>query len=147
MSHHRANLKRALTLAIFMALGGPAAAAEPNFSQTPPPDTVVATIKNVADPIGIVADHIRGVVYVTNFRTPTVSVIDESTNTLITTIPVGSFPYALAIDPFRGKVYVTNYEGGSVSVIDEDTNTVTATITGIGNTGHAIAVDPAAGKV
>jgi YVTN family beta-propeller protein len=134
------------TSAVLMALAGPAAA-EPNFCQTPPANTVVSTISNVTSPTGIVVDHFRGVVYAMNFNVSTVSVIDESTNTVITTIPVGTLPYTAAIDTFHGKVYVVNYLSSSVSVIDEDTNTVTATITGIGNTGHDIAVDPVAGKV
>jgi YVTN family beta-propeller protein len=132
-------------LAVLMALAGPAVA-EPNFCPTPPANTVVSTINNT-DPTGIAVDHFRGVVYVTNFGAPTVSVIDESTKAVITTIPVGTLPYALAIDTFHGKVYVVNYSSASVSVIDEETNTVTATITGVSGSGHDIAVDPVAGKV
>jgi YVTN family beta-propeller protein len=140
--------KAALTIgSVVMALAGPASAAEPNLCQIPPADTAVSVINNINHPVGIVADHFRGVVYVADFTTPTVSVIYESTNTVITTIPVGSYPYAMAIDTIHGKVYVTNYEGASVSVIDEETNTVTATITGVNGFGHGIAVDPAAGRV
>jgi YVTN family beta-propeller protein len=140
-------LKTAITIGTLVtALAGPAAA-EPNFCPVPPADTVVTTINNVTSPTGIVVDHFRGVVYATNFTTPTVSVIDENTNAVITTIPVGTLPYALAIDTFHGKVYVVNYSSASVSVIDEGTNTVTATITGVSGAGHDIAVDPVAGRV
>src|SRR5271157_3370332 len=60
---------------------------------------VVTTI-SVANPVGIVADPTRGVVYVTNFTLNTVSAINEKTNTVIATIPVGKYPYAVAVDPF-----------------------------------------------
>ncbi len=67
-------------------------------------------------------------VYVANFDSDTVSVIDVSTHTVIATIPVGSRPFGVAVKPDGTRVYVTNYGGNTVSVIDASTHTVIATI-------------------
>ncbi|CKT21214.1 Conserved protein of uncharacterised function PE-PGRS family protein [Mycobacterium tuberculosis] len=59
-----------------------------------------------------------GNVYVTNFGSGTVSVINPATNTVTgSPIPVGLDPTGVAVNPVTGEVYVTNFAGDTVSVI------------------------------
>ena len=67
-------------------------------------------------------------VYVANYGSKNVSVIDTSTNAVITTISVGSSPYGVAITPNGLYSYVTNLGSNNVSVINTSTNTVVSTI-------------------
>ncbi|MFG1556163.1 MAG: YncE family protein [Thermoplasmataceae archaeon] len=73
-------------------------------------------------------DSSNGYVYVTNFNTNSVSVINGATNTVIANISVGVFPLGVAFDSSNGYVYVTNFNTNSVSVINGATNTVIANI-------------------
>jgi YVTN family beta-propeller protein len=79
--------------------------------------------------------------YVTNFGSASVSVIDTNTNTVIdangvaagNAIQVGNGPTDITYDPDLKRMYVTNFTAGTVSVIDADPtsptyNTVIATI-------------------
>jgi YVTN family beta-propeller protein len=66
-------------------------------------------------------------VYVTNFNSDSVSVIDTTTNTVIATVAVGLGPKELAVG--SDAVYVPSFATGTVSVIDTDTNTVRTTYT------------------
>ena len=63
-------------------------------------------------------------VYVPNYGSDTVSVIDTATNTVITTIPVGATPWGVAVTPDGSRVYVANSGDNAVSVIDTISNTV-----------------------
>jgi YVTN family beta-propeller protein len=66
-------------------------------------------------------DSSNGYVYVTNFNTNSVSVINGATNTVIANISVGVFPLGVAFDSSNGYVYVTNALSGSVSIISTTT--------------------------
>jgi YVTN family beta-propeller protein len=55
--------------------------------------------------------------YVANYDSNNVSVIDTATNTVVATVPVGNAPTAVAVTPDGTKAYVTNYGSASVSVI------------------------------
>lgn len=94
---------------------------------------VVATISGFGGPTGIEFDPSNGYVYVTNFITNSVSVIDGSTNTLATgftnPIQVGTKPMAVAFDHANGYLYVVNSLSNSVSVIDTSTNTLATSFT------------------
>jgi YVTN family beta-propeller protein len=68
-------------------------------------------------------------VYVANFLSNNVSVIDAATNTVTATIAVGSEPFGLGVTADGSKVYVANGASNNVSVIDTATNSVTAAIT------------------
>jgi YVTN family beta-propeller protein len=70
------------------------------------------------------------IVYVANYDSDSVSVIDPSTNTKIgEDIRVGDSPVAIGIDHAYTIVYVANYDSDSVSVIDGITNKVVAGVT------------------
>jgi YVTN family beta-propeller protein len=57
-------------------------------------------------------------IYLSNFDTSVVSVINGSTYKLSATIPLGDTADDLAVNPNTNKIYVTNYGSGTVSVLD-----------------------------
>jgi YVTN family beta-propeller protein len=85
-------------------------------------------------------------VYVANYNSATVSVIDGASNTVIAAPAVGSNPNAVAVNPVTNRVYVANYNSATVSVIDGASNTVIAT-PALGFNPYAVAVNPVTNKV
>lgn len=79
--------------------------------------------------------------YVANYDTDNVYVIQTSNNTVVSTIAVGDGPWGLAQKPDGSEIYVTNYLGHSVSAIASATNTVIWTTAGI-VAPNGIAVSP-----
>jgi YVTN family beta-propeller protein len=70
--------------------------------------------------------------YVTNFGSGTVSVVDAATNTVTETITVGAVPVAVAMSADGSYVFVTSATG-NFTAIDVTTNTVTDSIAVGGN--------------
>lgn len=106
-----------------------------------PKNVVVATV-----PVGSLAAYgvvspDNATVYVSNFGSNTVSVIDTATNTVTSTIAVGELPCGLAMTPDGSSLYVANNRDGTVSVIDPSSNTVTATVN-VGSEPADIAMSP-----
>ena len=58
--------------------------------------------------------------YVADFNSGNVSIIDTSSNTIEETIPVGQGPFALAFNPENENMYVVNEKTASVSVIETE---------------------------
>lgn len=67
-------------------------------------------------PVGVAVAPDGGHVYVANFGSNAVSVIDTATHTVVTTIPVGVGPFGVAVT--ARNVYVANSGSNTVSVID-----------------------------
>ncbi len=93
-------------------------------------------------------------VFVTNYNSDTVSVVETTTNDVTAVIPhdsatgIGSGPDGIGVDPDRHRAYVANVKAGTVSVIDTDTNSVTTVLPhdsahGIGKFPLGVAVDSA----
>jgi len=99
---------------------------------------------NALEPVGVAYDPSNGYIYVTNFGSGTVSVINGATNTVIATIPVGSEPEGVAYDPSNGYIYVADYYSNTVSVING--TTVIANIT-VGSWPEGIAYDSSNGYI
>ena len=82
---------------------------------------VITTIGVGSNPIGVAVDDVDDTVYVTNYSSGNVSVINGRTGVLTDdTITVGGNPYGVAVDGSgtnAGLVYVTNYFSNNVSVI------------------------------
>ncbi|MFG2864703.1 IPT/TIG domain-containing protein [Streptomyces sioyaensis] len=70
-------------------------------------------------------------VYVTNFGSSSVSVIDTSTRSVITAVGVTSGPWGVTVAPDGLRAYVACFGTDSVAVIDTTTNQVTASIPGL----------------
>ncbi|HKP99888.1 MAG TPA: YncE family protein [Actinomycetes bacterium] len=80
-------------------------------------------------------------IYVANFSSNTVSVINGQTNTVVAEVPVGFFPIGVAVNEATNTIYVANATDNTVSVISGQTNTAVATIP-VGSFAEWVAVNP-----
>ncbi len=85
-------------------------------------------------------------IFVTNYASNTVTVINGANDTIAATITVGSVPDAIAINSVTNKIYVANYGSNTISVIDGSTLRVTATPQ-VGGAPVAIAADTATNTI
>jgi len=85
-------------------------------------------------------------IYVANYSSNNVSVIDSNTNSVVTTISVGDWPDAVGVNPNTNKIYVANWGSNSVSVIDGETNSVATTIS-VGSGPEGIGVNASMNKI
>ena len=84
-------------------------------------------------------------VYVANYASNDLTVLDGTSNLVMATIKAGEHPRAIAVNPSTHTVFVANAHGNSVTVIDGTSNTELATVS-VGSGPYAIAVDSAADK-
>ena len=75
-------------------------------------------------PNGIAYNPASGNLYVANYGSDDVTVLDGSGGTELATIPVGSEPAMVAVNPSTNKVYVTLHGGGRLAVIDGVSDTL-----------------------
>ncbi len=82
--------------------------------------------------------------YVTNYESDTVSVIDGTSNRVIATIPTGSEtgPFSIAITPDGRTAWVGNFDSGTVISIDTATNQVVGAPIPIRPKSFAMAITP-----
>ena len=106
-----------------------------------PEDQVAATIPVGNGPYDIAISPDSSVVYVANYLSNTVSVIDAKTNTVRFTVSVGRLPLSLGLTPNGSKLYVNNIYDGTVSDIETATNTVSHTFPVSGGFGLAVSPD------
>lgn len=93
------------------------------------PTVYVATVSPFISPVGMAYNSLNNTIYVADFGSNTVSVIDCNTNSIIgSPIVVGSSPREVAYCPINNSIYVTNQGSASVSVINCNTNLVYDTI-------------------
>ncbi len=85
-------------------------------------------------------------VYVSNFVSNNVSVIDGDSNSVVATIPVGESPESIDVNAVTNVAYVANLSSNTVSVIDGNTNTVTASIAGFSSP-YGVTVDAVTNQV
>src|SRR5712664_630305 len=92
--------------------------------------TVIATIQVGMGPRRLAYDSANQNIYVANFNSDSVSVIDGRTNSVATSIQLPRFsrPFWLAFDPANQNIYVANTGMNDVSVIKGSTNAVITTI-------------------
>ncbi|MHC8329462.1 YncE family protein [Pseudomonas sp. LB1P83] len=72
-------------------------------------------------PRGIAVSKDGSRVYVGNYISGDVSVIDTKDRTVIATIKVGEYPQRVALSPDESLAFVTNYGSGSISVVNTQT--------------------------
>src|SRR3972149_294179 len=92
--------------------------------------TVVSTISVGLFPEAVGVNSSTNRIYVANFSSNTVSVIDGTTNAVVSTITVGSRPWGVGVNSSTNRISVSNYYNGTVSVLDGATNTVRHTLSG-----------------
>ena len=83
-----------------------------------PTNLVLADISVGKEPDGVGVDWLTNRVYVSNYGSDTVTIIDGATNAVLKTIPVGDTPDGLTVDQLTGRVYISNSNSNSVSVIE-----------------------------
>jgi len=113
-------------------------------------DTVRATIDVGRWPERIALDPETDLIYVADYESQAVSVINGRTGLVTATIGLSAQPFGIAVDPVTDMIYVSGAIGAPLSVIDGLTNTATTvplppyTITGVPND---IAVDPVTDRI
>ncbi len=99
----------------------------------------------VGELAAVSADGAR--VFVSNFWSNTVSVVDTATNTLVQTLPTHSFPGALAVSPDGTRLYVNAYLSSGpayvVQVLDTASGATIATVPlSVPQSGSGMAISP-----
>jgi len=98
-------------------------------------------------PVAVAYDSANGYVYVANYGSNNVAVINATTDKVVDWVPVGVSPDALVYDNANGYVYVANYNydaPGNVTVINGATDKVVGSI-GVDNFPDAVAFDSGTG--
>jgi len=135
-----------LPLAVGLLLAFPASAWAQN---------VVATIPAGTAPEAVAVNQVTNKIYVANFLSRNVAVIDGTTNST-NTVSAGTRPIAVAVNEVTNKIYVANMgfggpfgngDPGSVTVIDGTTNSVTTIIDPNANGPERLAVDSVTNKI
>jgi YVTN family beta-propeller protein len=80
-------------------------------------------------------------VYVTNFLSNTLSVVDPRSGTVARTLPVGRSPIDVAVDPVRRHIYVTNLDSHDLWIIDTPFGDLIQKVQ-LGGSPTAVTVDP-----
>jgi YVTN family beta-propeller protein len=106
----------------------------------------VAQINTGDSPQYIYGDPSSSAIYVANFYSNTVSVINTTDNTVIQNIPVGEGPEYISGDPSSSAIYVANFYSNTVSVINTTDNTVIQNIP-VGEGPESIYSDPRSGTL
>ncbi len=92
-------------------------------------DSVIANITVGDRPNGVAYDPDSGEIYVSNWGSSTVSVINTTTHQVEgNPISVGYVPAGIAYDPVHKNMYVANVDDNTISVIATSNHTVVATI-------------------
>ncbi|MGE5674591.1 MAG: hypothetical protein ACM3XM_12110 [Mycobacterium leprae] len=95
-----------------------------------PPTVAPNGIPVGTTPTAIGLDAVRNILYVANFGSNNVSVIDAARDTVTATIPVGRLPSGVDQVDVGGnsRVFVSNFGSNNVTVLDGKTNQVITTI-------------------
>ena len=99
--------------------------------------------------LGIAANPNTNKIYVGQFLTSAVAVIDGSTDTVTGSIPIGGMspePTGVAVNPVTNRVYVANQNTKTVTVIDGATDAVLTTIS-VGTCPWGIAVNTTTNEI
>ena len=89
-----------------------------NSSLTYPDPSVTNIFTLGKGSAGVAVNPATNMVYVTNSKSNSVSVINGSLNAIYDTIGVGDIPVGISVNPKTNMIYVVNSGSGTVSVID-----------------------------
>jgi YVTN family beta-propeller protein len=88
--------------------------------------TVIATVPAGQGPRSVAVNPVTNKIYVPNYGSNNVTVIDGATNSTTTvTDPNANAPLAVVVNPVTNKIYVVNFGSNNVTVIDGATNSTT----------------------
>ena len=113
--------------------------------------TVTATISVGTAPEAVAVNKMTGKIYVANYLSHSVTVIDSTANST-TTVQAGLHPRAVAVNEATNKIYVANCGGlifgaGSITVIDGLTNHTTMVVDPNASWPCSLAVNPTTNKI
>ena len=97
-------------------------------------------------PVGIAYDPLNSEMYVIDFASDSVSVINTSTDTVIANVVVGFGPSDIVLDPDNSDVYVVDTNSNNVVAISTVDNTLVSSIS-VGEEPRGIAYDPLNGEL
>src|SRR5713226_5548839 len=106
--------------------------------------TVTTTVTVGSGPDAVAVNPVTKKIYVANYGSSNVTVIDAANNNATTQVTVGTNPGAVAINSVTNKIYVANGLSNNVTVIDGSTN-ITTTVS-VGNSPSSVAVNPVTNK-
>ncbi len=109
-------------------------------------DTILGEVGVGSAPSAVTFDPDDSDLYVTDWGSDNVTVIDASSDEVLGSIPVGSEPDAIAFDGATGYLYVANNGSDNVSVVDGATNLVQESIP-VGSGPDAVTYDSADSEV
>src|SRR5205814_5913276 len=109
---------------------------------------VVRTIAVGSGPLALAVDGQTRRVFVANFGSATVSMLDAGGGAVLATTAVVPYPDTLAIATTAGRVFVASSvtPSGRVDVLDASTGRLLRTVA-VGQGSHALAVDERSGHV
>jgi YVTN family beta-propeller protein len=100
------------------------------------------------NPTGVAVNPSTNRVYVANFSSQSVTVIDATTDTVIVpSIEVGLRPHGVAVNPATNRIYVANQDSANVSVIDGVTNSTAGAPIQVGSSPALLAVNPVTNRI
>jgi len=105
----------------------------------------VKTITVGTHPVGLAYNPSNNLVYVANYGSSSISVIEAFANVVSTTIAVGANPYAVAYDPANNDIYVGNGTIGNPSqrtaiTVISPTNSVVDTLVSPSGSGPVLSI-------
>ena len=93
-------------------------------------------------------DPANQLLYVLDYGSNSVSVVDTATSAVVAKITVGQSPSSIMFDPFNQMIYVTNFISSDITVIDTRTNGVAYSIdTGNLSSPQSVVYNPANGTI
>jgi YVTN family beta-propeller protein len=79
------------------------------------------------EPDQVAFDPANGMLYVLEYGSSDLTVINPATNTVIGTISIGGANYGMVLDPAKGELFLSDF-GGGTAVVNITTGTVVATV-------------------
>jgi YVTN family beta-propeller protein len=129
----------ARTLAGAFPAGGP-------MAPRPSASLEVGTIALNGTPQAVAVDSWNGAVYVADYSTSNLTVINASTDRVVGAIAVKAPPYAMAFDPANGRLFEASDQSSSLNVIDTQTNRIVDSVA-VGSAPTGVAYDPHNGYI
>lgn len=106
---------------------------------------VITSVRVGGFPLDAAIDPTTGLLYVANWNTAAVDIVDTEAFTVVTSILLGSAPWGIAVDPERNRVYAVGPGNDTVSVIDTATNQIVSVLT-VGSDPRTVSVHPDSGR-
>lgn len=105
--------------------------------------SIIGSIPTGNGPSTIIYDNVSHRLYVSNYWSTNISVVNSTTNRGLTPIVLSMFsdPQSLIVNPSNKLIYISNYGSGNVAVIDPNNYSVIRSIA-VGDGPGGIASDP-----